>query len=240
MANDSIKRSRSRDQLCCDLDVSPETLKRQPSLSKQLAGVRDLLKKSDKTAGLPVNPLACLTLSQEQDAHDLLRLASDYHLDSRRIADMDVLCAKTGIPTSRVTEMITKVCVRAGMKASALVASLRHAEVVQKTVEYAMEKDGVQDRMMLHRATGFLPTPKGSKTVINVSTGMPFEADGDRKKVRVAPPEDTIRKLVGRFQKESAALPPPDAEDEASPDDPVEAEIVEEEEEEAEEGEWRN
>ena len=76
----------------------------------------------------------------------------------RRLLPVEAFCLAAGVSPWRVLEGITVVAVRQGAQASAILAAVVHPSVVEKTVERALQDDGTKERMMLHKAVGFLPT----------------------------------------------------------------------------------
>jgi hypothetical protein len=78
--------------------------------------------------------------------------------------------------------------------------------VVEKSVEMALTDGGIEDRMLLGKATGFLPTPKGSRTIVNVEANANAQSN-PQVLVAAPPPEQTIRRLVDRLN-EARGLPP--------------------------------
>jgi len=66
-------------------------------------------------------------------------------------------CHAAGVSPWQVLEIITVVVVRQRTQVSAMVASLMHPRVVQKTIERALQDDGIRERTMLLKAVGFLP-----------------------------------------------------------------------------------
>jgi hypothetical protein len=85
---------------------------------------------------------------------------------------------------------------------------VNHPRVVEKSVEMALTDEGIEDRTLLAKATGFLPTPKGSRTTVNVAANANAQsAANPQVLVAAPPPENTIRRLVDRLN-EARGLPP--------------------------------
>jgi len=63
----------------------------------------------------------------------------------------------------------------------------------------ALTDEGHEDRATLHKATGFLPSPKGAQTNIQVVQHASATANAQAASVAAPPPEQTIRRLVDRF-----------------------------------------
>lgn len=56
---------------------------------------------------------------------------------------------------------------------SGLMALRNHPKVLEKTIWFSQFRDGSRDRQMLHQAVGFLPSPKGGGSSINLNIGTP-------------------------------------------------------------------
>lgn len=82
----------------------------------------------------------------------------------RKLLPVEAFCRAAGVSPIRILEAITVVAVRQGAEPSAIIASIAHPGVVQKTVENALQDDGTEDRMMLHKAVRFPPTRRYTTT----------------------------------------------------------------------------
>lgn len=76
----------------------------------------------------------------------------------RRLLPPEAFCHAAGVSPWRVLEIIAGVAVRQGAQASAIIAAIAHPRVVEKTIDMALQDDGTRERMMLHKAVGFLPS----------------------------------------------------------------------------------
>lgn len=115
-----------------------------------------------------------------------------------RLLPIEAFCLAAGVSPLRVLELLVATIVRQGAQSATIIAAVSHPRVVQKTVEMALTDDGIEDRTTLHKATGFLPTPKGAQTTVNVSANA--RANSTAQAAAVAPPpEQTIRRLSDRF-----------------------------------------
>lgn len=180
-------------------------------------------------SNLPADPYYYLKTCDHPDA--ILLLTKYYSLPPylRRLVPIEGYCLAAGVPSSRVLELIAGACVRIARNASTIIASVTHPDVVKKTIEMALTDEGYEDRNTLHKAVGFLPTPKGSQINIqnnNNATAAPI----------LPPPslESTVRRLSDRSTKAFASQSNPPAltpgEDTLildKPLDPVEVEIEE-------------
>jgi hypothetical protein len=95
--------------------------------------------------------------------------------DRERLHPEDWL-AVVGISLSEFLGEVTRITVTLNQTAGALIAAAAQPAVISASVERAKDpKAGLQDRQMLFKATGFLPTPKGH--TINIG-GVPQPQQG--------------------------------------------------------------
>lgn len=74
----------------------------------------------------------------------------------RRLLPPEVYCHVANASPWKILEIVAGVAVRQGAQAAAIVAAIQHPRVVQKTVERALQDDGVREREILHKACGFI------------------------------------------------------------------------------------
>jgi hypothetical protein len=145
-----------------------------------------------------------LQTSDHPEAKKVLSVYFSTFKIHRRVLSIEAYCVAAHVPPLRILEIITATCVRLGAQASNIVAAVNHPRVVQKTVEMALTDEGVEDRAMLHKAAGFLPTPKGAQTNITIAANA--QSNSLVQAALAPPPEQTIRRMVNRFN-ESKQLP---------------------------------
>jgi hypothetical protein len=75
---------------------------------------------------------------------------------------------RVGLKLLDLIGIVVDVMCRLAMYQAQIIAAASHPLVVEKTVERALTDKGIGDRMALHKATGFLPTPKGSQTIFSI------------------------------------------------------------------------
>jgi hypothetical protein len=146
---------------------------------------------------------------ESSDAADARKVLSVYYSCfkiHRSVLPIEAFCLAASVSPLRILEIITATCVRLGVQASTMVASINHPRIVEKTVEMALTDEGHLDRSDLHKAVGFLPTAKGSQTTIQVVQNAQANATAAAASAPAPPPEATIRRLVNRFN-ESKSLP---------------------------------
>jgi hypothetical protein len=224
------------DAVACAPQITPQlrmianTLRRegQPKRTRKVIDVNTqagIATVEDTTHKSPYGPGTDLVLSWPA------YLASSDHADARKVLQvyysiprnlrmnrsnhpiipLEAYCVAANVSPLSILAILTGEIVRLGAQASTIIAAINHPRVVQKSVEMALTDEGIEDRNLLSKATGFLPTPKGSQTLVQVNTNA--TANAAAAPVTIAPPpEQTIRRLVDRFNdaRELPAAPMPD------------------------------
>jgi hypothetical protein len=141
-----------------------ERLGVDPKDVQQLPYFRGQLRRIARHVNLGVQPedqsaaFDLLQSSEDDEARKVWNAYNSVPESYRRLLPAEAFCHAAGVSPARVLEAIAAVAVRQGAQASAIIASVMHPRVVSKTIERALQDDGVKDRMALHRATGFLPS----------------------------------------------------------------------------------
>jgi len=204
------------------LGVRAEDVARQPIITPQLRKLaRDLERLGEvaipaswgKTvkAMLVGTPIYYLQASDSPDARLVLDAYYSISQEHRRALPLEAFCLAAGVPTTRIFEVIVGTAVRLGARTSTVLAAVSHPAVVRKTIEMALTDDGIADRMVLHKAVNFVPSPKGAQTNITIAQNASASATGGSAIVAAVvapPPEQTIRRLVDRFN-DARLLPSP-------------------------------
>lgn len=162
-----------------------------------------------------------LQTSADPDAIKILEKYYSLPKFQRKLVPIEAFCHSAQISPLRALEIITATCVRLGAQASTLISAVNAPRIVQKTVDMALTDEGVEDRAMFHRSTGFLPAPKGSQTNIQVVQRNDNSSTNSPTVVIAPPPDATIRRMVNRFN-DAKALPEP-----AETVESVDAELIE-------------
>jgi len=131
------------------LGITPKDVQCIPFLAIQLRRIA-------RVAG--ARPLDSLQSSDDPDARNVYSVYLSVPESYRKLIPVEAFCFAAGVSPWRILELITAGAVRQGAQASAIIASILHPSVVVKTVEKALQDDGTQERMMLHKAVGFSPT----------------------------------------------------------------------------------
>ena len=211
-----------------DRPVTPELVRAEPNITHHLRQLSDSLlkeitvtketvgddgkkvfiKESIFPFGIEPNILKSwpklLKLSDLPDAKRIANLYESLKQDQAESLPVEAYCYAASISPMRILEILTGILVRQGAQASTILAAVWHPRVVQKTVEMALTDEGVSDRATIHKATGFVPMPKGSSTIINVQQNA-----SSQKTVAFVPapsPEATVRQLADTFN-EARGLP---------------------------------
>lgn len=150
-------------------------------------------------ARFPTNPYYFLSASADPDARKVLESYYSLNKTFRDSLPIEAFCLASGVSTLRVLEIITATCVRLGAQAASMIAAVAHPRVVEKTIAMALTDEGHEDRSVLHKATGFLPSPKGAHTNITVTQNAQANATAQAASIAAPPPEQTIRRFVDRF-----------------------------------------
>lgn len=195
-------------QITPQLRMIEKTIRRagQPGRKRVPQILTDIVKESEATPA-PYGPGADLTSSwthylQASESPDARAILDVYLSLPRSLAvrlPVEAYCYATGVSPLRILEVLVATIIRLGAQASSLIAAVNHPRVVQKTVEVALTDEGHSDRETLHKATGFLPTPKGSHTVVQITQNAQASASAQAASVAAPPPEETIRRLADRF-----------------------------------------
>lgn len=168
-----------------------------PPISSQLRMASARLRKRN----LPASPYYYLKCSEAPEARKIVDLYYSLPKNQRDLIPIEGYCLAAGISTQLILELVTRTCATVSRQTSALIAAASHPAVVDKTVEMALTDDGIEDRQTLHKAVGFLPTPKGAQIAVNVAANAAAHANAAAQTLIVAapPPEATIRRLSDRF-----------------------------------------
>ena len=76
------------------------------------------------------------------------------------------LCGAGGLSFAELLGEVAAISFTQSADLSTLIAAVNHPKVVQATVKHAMKFEGDKDREMLHKHANFIPTPKGSNTIV--------------------------------------------------------------------------
>lgn len=122
--------------------------------------------------------------------------------EQRDSGTADAVRQRLGLAPVELLRIIADVACRIAMYQAQIIAALSHPRVVERTVELALNAEDDSNKLtaqtILHKAAGFLPTPKGSQTTIAITQNA--QANATSRSIVAAPsPEHTIRSLTDRF-----------------------------------------
>lgn len=197
-----------RKEALARLGVQPYALRTLSPISAQLG----LLMKQMKKHKLPADPYFYLKCVPGTGVAKLLELYYGMPAHLRKIPPIEAYCFAAHIPPVELLDLITKAIGMVSRQLSGVLANATHPRVVEKTVEMALTDEGIDDRMALHKATGFIPTPSGPRTTVNVAAS----ASAAAAPVIVAAPstDAVVRRLADRLNEHRPAALPPASSDE--------------------------
>jgi hypothetical protein len=144
--------------------------------------ISHILKHAERGLGQVIDALRG---HDEEDAQAFIEKYDSLSASDQERLTIEEISIAAGVKTLDLLACATKALVMESQTASAIIAATSHYKVVNKTVKMALEDGGHRDREMLHTATGFLPSPKGS-TFINSRIQV---ANFDGKPAQPAEPE---------------------------------------------------
>jgi hypothetical protein len=141
------------------LGINPKDVQHVPFLRGELRRIARVIRGVDTgdSPSLPVRPLECLRFSDSEDARKVSRAYLSVPDSYRKLLPAEAFCHAAGVSPYRVLEIIAGAAVRQGAMASAIIAAVTHPRVVKKTVKMALRDKGIRERIVLHKATGFIP-----------------------------------------------------------------------------------
>jgi len=167
------------------LEITPEQVAASPRIDQLLAAVGSRTKIFDYLAA-----------SEEPEARVVFNLRSRLTRSQQLNVPLEAYAVAAKLSTKKLFGLIMQEVMDNSTKISAMLAKIHHPEVVQTSIKQAKKPSGIKDREMLHKAVGFLPTPKNAFTVVVGDQHI------NRNKVNVAvlpPLENVARDLNQRF-----------------------------------------
>lgn len=137
-----------------------------------------------------------LSFSEEGEVRTIFQLRARLTKSQKRDVPLEAYAIAAGMSPKRLFGFISQELMDQSMKMSAMIARLAHPELVQDSIKFASKPAGIKDREMIHKAVGFLPTPKNHFTVVNGDQHV------SRAQVNMAvlpPLESVSRDLSQRF-----------------------------------------
>jgi hypothetical protein len=81
----------------------------------------------------------------------------------------DAVRQQVGLKLPELLGIVADSAYRSSMYMAQIQASMALPSIVECSIDASLTDDGIADRKMLFQHSGFLPTPKGSQTTINVA-----------------------------------------------------------------------
>jgi hypothetical protein len=143
------------------LGIRPEDVQCMPFFRASLVRIARLMNRPHGTGDQPSTPVCvfeCLQYSTDPDALRVLKLYRSVPASYRKLLPAEAFCQAAAVSPQVVLANIAAGAVWMNASAVAIVAAVMHPSVVAKTIERALQDDGTRERMMMHKATGFVPT----------------------------------------------------------------------------------
>jgi hypothetical protein len=185
-----------RDAAFATLKITAATVRLQPPITAQLRMLSERLKKRN----LPSSPIFYLKAAGSPEAQRILSLYYSLPRDQRDLVPLEGYSLAVGLKSTDLLDLLIHTVTTFSRQQSAMTAAANQPSIVEKSVEMALTNEGIDDRTLLAKATGFLPSPSGARTVVNVAANANSAATASPQVAVIAPPpEQTIRRLVDRF-----------------------------------------
>jgi hypothetical protein len=158
--NETGQTAHKRKLAYAHLGIDPKDVRHVPFLRGELRRIARVIRGVDKGSSPslpPVRPLEWLQFSDSEDARKVLRAYLSVPDSYRKLLPAEAFCHAAGVSPYKALEIIAGVAVKQGAMASAIIASAMHPRVVKKTVEMALQDNGTRERLILHKATRFVP-----------------------------------------------------------------------------------
>jgi hypothetical protein len=154
----NYKRFRAYQQL----GVRPQDVEIVPLFRAQLSSLARCISrdrgKGNPQSGATIGPFSCLEQSSDPDARRVLAACEAVPQTYRRLLPPEAFCLAAGVSPRRVLEMLAVVLVQNGGRLTDIRAAVAQRRVLNKTAERALQDEGWRERLMIHKATGAVPT----------------------------------------------------------------------------------
>lgn len=184
------------------IGVTPNQVSQFPKLTSHL-----------RTIGGKARALEYLRASSHPFARRFCAIYDDIILPAivRRTLPLEAFCVAAHITSEQFLFAISQSAREMKQYEGSIKAAEVHPAIVQKSSELALEGD--TDHITLNmKHMGFLPLPKGSQVSVNVNASANAQSAAQSATVLAPSPENTIRRLVNRFNlptTQPAQLPEP-------------------------------
>lgn len=191
------------------LEITAAALSAAPVIAPHLLEMSRVL---SRTLGRSINLSRSwpqlLAQSDDPDARavlDAFRKVSPSNFPGMPI---EAFCVAAAVSPLRLIEVLTGILVRLGVTSSAILAAVAQPRIVEVLTKSALTDEGWRDRHAFLKATGFIPTPKTSVSIVN-SPRIELTSSAQSASLPAPSAEHTIRALAERSGDPPAALPAP-------------------------------
>jgi len=192
-------------------DICQKTILEQPQISAQLKELTEIIPRRDGKPLLSTDPYYYLQVSETKEAKDVLTQYYSIPGGSRKKVPIEAYCLAAGVSPLRILEIILQTAVRLEKQLhaakSAIKAAQAQPELIDKHIFFGGKQEGFKDREFIAKVNGILPTG-GPKVAVNVTQNATATAVVSA----APPPEQTIRRMVDRFNEKrtinTVAAPP--------------------------------
>ncbi len=150
-----------------------------------------------------------LETSRDELARQLV--AQKYKLlnaSQRNSVPFEAFCVAAGLETGKVLGLIVSEVYQQNEQAALLMAASAQPDVVQATIDAAVQPAGTRERDMLHKHSGFVPVPKTSVTIVHGGKNVIGGGQQTNQTLAVLPPiEQEIRRVSDRFNERRLPAP---------------------------------
>ena len=116
-----------------------------------------------------------LTFSSDPAARCLLELWERHSIESQLKIPFEAFCLAAKVDIHRMVGILVTSTREITKMKSAMKTMLAHPDIVDSTVRKAKRLDGTKEKEMIHKAVGWLPSPKGSSINLNFGQQAPPE-----------------------------------------------------------------
>jgi hypothetical protein len=182
------------DRVLRENGVTAKTIAQQPRMTKALEYMGGLDVAAEYMRG-----------SEDPDAMKFMEVY-DRVYDDRDFLEFEGICAAAGVSGKKLFGIIVSEATVESEQKMALLTAIKTPDVIDYTMELAKAPQGYRERLLVAKASGWLPRPKGSQTNIQINTANMGSKGGTN--TTLPPFDQDIRELNERFQQMNADRSP--------------------------------
>ncbi len=147
---------------------------------------------------MPTDPYYYLNTCTDTEVRAMLKAYYSVYFKERRYMPLEVFCCVAAVDPNAILHSMVQAIARISRLRSTVELSASHPAMVKKSIETALDDlpESASERALMHRAAGFLPMPKGSQTVVQVTQN----SSQNPQYLNPPSPDAMIRRLANRFQ----------------------------------------